>query len=75
MTEEQLKALCWLRERGGSGYLDRYGRVNAQGEAAPRGSWIAWLNLIASGLIVGGDRRLTVTEAGERLALSPRAPG
>lgn len=66
MTPDQRKNLLWLRERGGVGYIDRHGRVNALGEPAPRGAWIAWLNLVAAGFVTGGMRRLNITVAGEK---------
>jgi hypothetical protein len=66
LTDSQAAWLRWLAERGGSGYLDRYGRVNAQGENAPRAAWPAWMNLVAAGLLAGGDQRLTITDYGKR---------
>lgn len=62
MTEDQEKWLNWLRNRGGSGYVDRWGRVVAGGEVAAQGAATAWLKLIAQGRIVGGKERLTVAE-------------
>lgn len=58
LTKEQQKWLDWLRERGGSGYLDRFGRLVAAGETSPQGATVCWLNLVAKGLITGGMDRL-----------------
>ena len=66
LTHSQFAWLRWLAERGGSGYVDQYGRVNAQGERAPQGAWQAWLNLAAYGLLQGCERRLTITEYGKQ---------
>jgi len=51
LTDAQRTNLRWLHGHGGSGYLDRHGRVVAGGETRPQGSWICWLNLIANGLV------------------------
>ena len=68
LTDAQHEKLLWLHKHGGSGYLDKHGRVVAGGEHMPQGCWPAWLNLIAHGLISGGDGRLTITECGRRHA-------
>lgn len=62
LTVDQQDCLNWLRERGGRGFVDRFGRVVAQGETRPRGSWIAWLGLVARGLIEGRDGVITIKE-------------
>lgn len=68
LTDAQLEKLRWLNERGGSGVLDRYGRMVAAGEAGHPAWQQSWLNLVAKGLLSGGNDRLTITEAG-RIAL------
>lgn len=62
LTDDQQDCLKWLRERGGRGFIDQYGRVVAQGEARRRGSWIAWFHLMARGHVVGGDGIITLKE-------------
>lgn len=64
ITDAQFKNLLWLSKRGGSGYIDRYGRVVAGGETAPQGAYVAWLKMIADGLVSGGDGRLQITDRG-----------
>lgn len=66
LTKAQNRNLRWLAERGGSGYLDKFGRVVAGGETASQGSWISWLHLIVNGLVAGGEQRIYVTEYGMR---------
>lgn len=66
LTEAQHEKLAWLHQRGGSGYLDKFGRLVAGGEYLPQGCWPAWLNLVANGLISGADGRLTITDYGRR---------
>lgn len=68
LTEAQNRNLRWLVGHGGSGYLDKYGRVVAGGETAPQGAWPSWLHLIAKGLVAGGESRIFVTEYGMRHA-------
>lgn len=70
LTDPQFKALRWLAARGGIGYLDGHGRVNAQGEHYQQGGWKSWLFLIARGLVAGGESRLSITDAG-RAHLKP----
>ena len=55
LTVDQAKWFDWLTERGGRGFLDRWGRVVAAGETSPQGATVAWLNLVAKGLLVGKD--------------------
>ena len=62
LTPEQQKWLAWLRERGGRGFLDRYGRIVASGETSPQGACTAWLNLCAKGLLSGQDGVLSITD-------------
>jgi len=60
MTRAQHRALRWLNDRGGSGVLDRYGRVVAGGEAAGHISPTTWLRLTAQGDVYGVRGRLTI---------------
>ena len=64
LTDAQLRNLNWLADNGGSGVVDRYGRVVAGGDCAPQGAYVAWLKMIAAGLVSGGDDRLTITDKG-----------
>lgn len=66
LTDAQNEKLEWLHKQGGSGYLDKHGRMVAGGDHMPQGCWPAWLNLVAHGLIAGGDGRLTITDYGRR---------
>lgn len=68
LTDTQLRNLRWLVQHGGSGYLDRYGRLVAGGEVGSQGSWVSWMNLLSKGCIAGGEGRITVTEYGMRHA-------
>lgn len=67
ITNEQLDCLEWFSVRGGSGYVDRYGRVVAGGEASNRNKFPAWLKLVAAGYITGGEDRLKVTSLGQQV--------
>ena len=58
MTPAMKKAERWLEENGGSGILDRYGRMVAGGETASQFDSSTWLRLVAAGRIVGCDGRL-----------------
>lgn len=62
LTPDQHDCLQWLRERGGRGFIDQYGRMVAQGEARPRNSFPCWLQLMARGLIEGRDGVITIKE-------------
>lgn len=62
LTPDQSKWLAWLKERGGRGFLDRWGRVVAAGETSPQGATVAWLNLVAKGQICGRNGVLHVNE-------------
>ncbi len=55
LTVDQQKWLLWLKDRGGRGFLDRWGRLVANGETSPQGATVAWLNLVAKGRIEGSD--------------------
>lgn len=65
LTPDQKKWLDWLRERGGEGVVDRYGRVLAQGERSPTGAQVAWLHLVAKGWITGIGGRIRVSPFGD----------
>lgn len=60
LTQDQQKWLLWLKDRGGRGFLDRWGRVVAAGETSPQGATVAWLNLVAKGMLEGSDGILRV---------------
>lgn len=66
LTDAQYEKLAWLHRQGGSGYLDKHGRVIAGGEHMPQGCWPAWMNLVANGMIAGADGRLAITDYGLR---------
>jgi hypothetical protein len=68
LTEAQHNDLLWLYRMGGSGHLDRYGRLVAGGETKNQGSTVAWLNLVIKGMIVGGEDRLVVSDKGRDYA-------
>jgi hypothetical protein len=68
LTDDQKDCLVWLVRRNGEAIVDRYGRLVAAGETRPRGSWIAWLRLVAAGMIAGGHDRLTLTAEGRQAA-------
>ena len=60
LTKAQIRAVKWLNERGGSGVLDRYGRLVAGGEVASSVHPTTWLRLVAAGIIQGREGRLSV---------------
>lgn len=72
LTDAQIEKLRWLQDRGGSGVLDRYGRLVAGGDVGHPAWQQSWLNLVAKGLLAGGDDRLTITEKG-RAEMTPNA--
>ena len=53
------KARKWLEERGGSGVIDRYGRLLAAGELAPFAD-TTWLRLVAAGRLIGSDGHISL---------------
>ena len=59
LSKAQDRALKWLQERGGTGTVDRYGRVLAAGETCPTDP-ATWLRLVAVGRIEGWGSRLRV---------------
>jgi len=66
LSDAQYEKLSWLHKQGGSGCIDKHGRVVAGGEHMPQGCWKAWLNLVAFGMVDGSDGRITVTDYGRR---------
>lgn len=62
ITEPMRTAYAWLVERGGSGVLDRYGRMLAAGERAARFDSSTWLRLVACGALRGSGGRLCVAD-------------
>lgn len=65
LTPAQYRTLRWLHRHGGSGVLDRYGRVVAGGE--PMGtSGGTWVCLMAWGMVAGGSGRVELTPFGAR---------
>lgn len=63
LTVDQKKWLDWIRERGGSGVLDRYGRLMAGGERTPQGAQISLLFLVAKGYLRGHENRLYLNDS------------
>ncbi len=63
LTKAQERAIKWLSERGGSGVLDRYGRLIAGGEVASQFHPTTWVRLVAKGAVRGGGGRLSVVDA------------
>lgn len=43
------KAVKWLRDRGGSGVMDRFGRVLAMGDPAINVDSVTWLRCVFGG--------------------------
>jgi len=57
--------LCNLADNGGSGELDRHGRVVVgPTKSLIAGSPEAWLKLVTYGLLAGEEGKLILTEAG-----------
>jgi hypothetical protein len=69
LTDAQRINLEWLHRQGGSGYLDRYGRLVAGGETKDQGCWSTWLRLVAWGLVSGSEGRLALTDKGREQAV------
>ena len=61
LSPGQKRALAWLAERGGSGVLDRYGTLVAQGEKCPAAPQ-TWLRLFLSGHAKAVDGRIVLVE-------------
>lgn len=64
LTRQQTAWLKWLHENGGSGWLDQYGRVIANGENSKQGSQVAWLNLFVKGLVMAAGNRIVLSPLG-----------
>ena len=60
LTKAQERAIEWLKERGGTGILDRYGRLVAGGEVATQFHPTTWLRLVAVGAMWGEGGRLNL---------------
>lgn len=62
LTKPQDKAVTWLKEHGGKGAIDSYGRALAAGEIYP--ATPTWLRLMTFGWIEeDGPNRIKLTEA------------
>ncbi len=59
MTDAMKRAFKWLEDRGGSGVIDRHGRVVAGGEHSTQDA-STWLRLVAAGQLVGRRNRIFV---------------
>lgn len=59
ITKAQKRAIAWLKERNGTGILDRYGRLVAVGEVATFHP-TTWLRLVAAGILWGDGGRLNL---------------
>ena len=74
MTKGQEHWLNWLKKHGGSGHVDRYGRVVAGGEVSPQGALICWIHLVAEGAVWGDHGRLhgtgRVLRVGDKFRMS-----
>jgi hypothetical protein len=65
-----VNVITQLYEAGGSGHLDTHGRVQVDAPRRPLpGDPIAWLTLVAAGLVAGDSGRLILTEAGRAMAV------
>ncbi len=73
LTKAQVRAVKWLQERGGSGVLDRYGRLVAAGEVATSVHPTTWLRLVAGGMLSGQNGRLRLHTARARQAMEAAA--
>ena len=62
MTDTMRRAIAWLRARGGSGVVDRYGRVLAAGEVATHIDSATWLRLAIEGVLKFEERRLKLSD-------------
>lgn len=66
MSKAQQRALRFLYDGGGSGVIDRYGRLLVAGETKGFNPQ-TWLRLVASGHVQGGDGRISITNLGSEL--------
>lgn len=64
-----ISVLMGLYESGGSAVLDVHGRLQASKTKSPlNGEPVAWLRLMAAGLIAGEDGLILLTEKGRMVA-------
>lgn len=63
ITDTMHKRMQWLADRGGSGVIDKYGRVVAEGQNTYSTYNGTWLKLVAFGFLTGGQGRLSLTPA------------
>lgn len=66
LTSIQRTWLQWLHDNGGSAWVDQYGRMVANGDASNQGAQVAWLHLIAKGMVHVVEQRFVLTEQGRR---------
>lgn len=66
MTNAQQRALRFLHKGGGSGVIDKYGRLLVAGETEGFNPQ-TWLRLVASGHVKGEDGRICITKLGSEL--------
>jgi hypothetical protein len=66
LTDIQRTWLQWLHDNGGSGWVDRYGRLVANGDASKQGTMVTWLQLLQKGQIHVQNERFVLTEQGHR---------
>lgn len=64
MTAAMKRAERWLSDRGGSGILDRYGRMVARGEVATQYDASTWLRLVATGHVQASGGRFILFTIG-----------
>jgi hypothetical protein len=61
--------LAAFLDAGGSGDLDIHGRVTiGSGRHPMQGDTVAWLRLVAEGLVAGEDGKMILTEDGRAMA-------
>ena len=70
LTETMRRALRWLSRQGGSGVLDKQGRVLAGGEVGGTTKYrgylpATWLRLFVRGYVEAADGRIVFTTKGE----------
>ena len=70
-TKAMIRALIWLREHGGVGDFNRYGRVSAAGETASHIDASTWLRLILAGYVEArpDERHLVLSLIGVSVAV------
>ena len=69
-TQEQKRALLWLRDRGGAGTWDAEmrERLTANGEKSPFVN-VIWVAMDILGLVAIRKRQVTVTRQGDKLVI------